>query len=164
MRADSSVESRIKIRASDENDAGTITRLVNLAFGRREFFIAGDRTNPADVGAMMARGKFFLAEENGDLLGCVYAEIRGERGYFGLLSVDPARQGSGIGSQLITVAEDYCRAHGCRFMDLFIVNLREELPEYYHRRGYLESGTEPFPVPERAKVPCHLVRMSKPLI
>ncbi len=153
-----------QFREAHDNDAESIARLVNLAFGRTEFFIVGDRTSTADVRDMMSKGKFFLAEEARKLLGCVYVEVRGDRGYFGLLSVDPARQGTGVGSHLITAAEDYCRARGCRFMDLYIVNLRAELPDYYHCRGYLESGAEPFPVPERAKVPCHLVKMSKPLI
>jgi GNAT superfamily N-acetyltransferase len=100
------------------------------------------------------------------LAGCVYAELRGERGYFGLLAVDPTMQRSGLGSRLMDAAEQYCREAGCQFMDLTVVNLREELPEFYRRRGYAESGsgTEPFPAAARAKMPCHLVRMSKPLI
>ena len=97
------------------------------------------------------------------LVGCVFAELRGERGYFGLLAVDPSKQGSGLGSRLMDAAEQYCREAGCQFMDLTVVNLREKLPDFYRRRGYAESGTEPFPAAPRAKIPCHLVRMSKPL-
>ena len=90
-------------------------------------------------------------------------EVRGERGYFGLLAVDPALQRSGVGSRLIAIAEDECRSAGCRFMDLTIVNLRTELPAFYQRLGYVESGTLPFPSEQEANQPCHLVRMSKPL-
>jgi GNAT superfamily N-acetyltransferase len=90
-------------------------------------------------------------------------ELRGERGYFGPLSVDPERQGSGTGKLLVKAAEDYARAHGCRFMDLRIVNLREELPAFYRKLGYAETGTEPFPETEPTKLPCHLVCMSKAL-
>jgi hypothetical protein len=43
------------------------------------------------------------------------------------------------------------------------VNLRQELPAYYRKFGYMESGVEPFPAAARAKMPCHLVRMTKPL-
>jgi len=46
-------------------------------------------------------------------------------------------------------------------MDLTVVNLRTELPAMYHRLGYRENGIEPFPV--ASKLPCHLVRMTKPL-
>lgn len=48
-------------------------------------------------------------------------------------------------------------------MDLTFVNVRRELPAYYQRFGYVESGTLPFPAEQVAKIPVHLVRMSKPL-
>ena len=79
------------------------------------------------------------------LAGCVYAELRGERGYFGLLAVDPQRQRCGIGARLIAAAEEHCRAAGCRFMDLTFVNLRQELPGYYRSLGYVENGTLALP-------------------
>jgi hypothetical protein len=48
-------------------------------------------------------------------------------------------------------------------MDLNVVNLREELPPFYRKRGYAEQGTAPFPGDAPTKLPCHFVRMSKPL-
>ncbi len=101
--------------------------------------------------------------EDGVLAGCVYAELRGERGYFGLLAVDPQRQRSGIGASLVAAAEQHCRSAGCQFMDLTFVNMRQELPGYYQRFGYIESGILPFPAEQIAKIPVHLVRMSKAL-
>ncbi len=64
----------------------------------------------------------------------------------------------------MAAAEDRAHSAGCCFMDLTIVNLRRELPQYYGARGYVESGTEPFPAAARAKMPCHLVRMTKALL
>jgi GNAT superfamily N-acetyltransferase len=93
----------------------------------------------------------------------VYAEQRGDRGYFGLLAVDPGCQRSGFGSQLIAAAEDHCRNAGCRFMDLTFVNVRQELPGYYRRHGYVESGVLPFPPDQIPIQPVHLVQMSKTL-
>ena len=58
-------------------------------------------------------------------------------------------------------AEDHCRSAGCGIMDLTFVNLQTVLPPFYRRLGYTENGAEPFPVP--SKVPCHLVKMTKPL-
>jgi GNAT superfamily N-acetyltransferase len=72
-------------------------------------------------------------------------------------------QRSGVGSRLVAIAEEYCRAAGCGVMDLTIVNLRTELPAVYHHLGYVESGTLPFPLDQHPNQPCHLVRMSKPL-
>jgi N-acetylglutamate synthase-like GNAT family acetyltransferase len=155
----------MKPRTAGSADAESIARLVNLAFRPERFFIDGDRTDPDKVRALLDKGKFLLAEEAGTLIGCVYVELRGERGYFGLLAVDPARQRSGMGSRLIDAAENYCRAADCRFMDLTIVNLRTELPGYYRRHGYAENGTLPFPEDQHPpKMPCHLVRMSKALV
>ena len=48
-------------------------------------------------------------------------------------------------------------------MDLRIVNLREELPAFYRKLGYTETGTEPFPETEPTRLPCHLICMSKQL-
>ena len=151
-------------RTAQLEDAENIARLVNAAFRPERFFIDADRTNPEKVRALMQKGKFLLTEEASILTGCVYVELRDERGYFGLLAVDPTLQRSGIGSRLVAAAEEYCRAAGCHFMDLTIVNLRIDLPPFYRRLGYVESGTLPFPSEQDANQPCHLVRMSKPLV
>jgi N-acetylglutamate synthase-like GNAT family acetyltransferase len=155
---------QIRMRTAESADAENIARLVNIAFRPERFFIDADRTNPDKVWSLLQKGRFLLAEERGTLIGCVYVELRGERGYFGLLAVDSPRQQARIGSRLIEAAESHCRAAGCVFMDLTIVNLREELPGYYRRLGYMENGTLPFPDDQHPpKLPCHLVRMSKPL-
>lgn len=153
----------MKTRTAQLEDAEGIARLVNAAFRPERFFIDADRTNPDKVRALLQKGRFLLAEEAGVLTGCVYVELNGERGYFGLLAVDPAAQRYGLGSRLVAAAEDDCRSAGCRFMDLTIVNLRKELPAFYNRLGYTESGTLPFPSDQHPNQPCHLVRMSKPL-
>ena len=136
---------------------------MNHAFRNERFFIDEDRTDPGEVRELLQQGTFLLAKEGAELIGCIYTEVRGDRGYFGLLAVDPTKQGSGLGSRLMDTAEQYCREAGCQFMDLTVVNLRKELPDFYRRRGYTENGTEPFPAAAQAKMPCHLVRMSKPI-
>jgi GNAT superfamily N-acetyltransferase len=146
----------MQISRAQPADAEAISCLVNHAFRSERFFIDEDRTSACKVRELLQQGTFLLAREDGVLAGCVYAELRGERGYFGLLAVDPTMQRSGLGSRLMDAAEQYCREAGCQFMDLTVVNLREELPEFYRRRGYAESGsgTEPFPAAARAKMPC----------
>jgi GNAT superfamily N-acetyltransferase len=95
--------------------------------------------------------------------GCVYVELRGERSYLGLLSVDPMSQQGGLGSRLMSEAEEYCRERGSRGMDILIVSLREDLPSFYKKRGYVENGTSPFPPDVPTKIPCHFINMSKSL-
>jgi GNAT superfamily N-acetyltransferase len=151
------------MRTAQLADAPAIARLVNDAFRSERFFIDADRTDPDKVAGLLQKGSFLMLFEDGVLAGCVYTEIRGERGYFGLLAVHPQRQRSGLGTRLIAAAEQRCRSAGCRFMDLTFVNVRQELPGYYQRFGYVESGVLPFPTDQVAKIPVHLGRMSKPL-
>jgi len=154
--------STISIRTAAPADAPKITDVINAAFRvAEEFFIDGLRIGQAEVEQLLGKGAFLLAETGDKLSGSVYVEMRGERSYLGLLSVDPASQKSGLGSLLMNEAENYCRQRGSRFMDIYIVNLRQELPPYYRRRGYVENGTTPFPADVPVKIPCHFINMAK---
>ena len=153
-----------RIRIATSADAPRITAVINAAFRIAEgFFIDGNRIRQAEVEEMLTNGVFLLAEADNKLNGCVYVELRGERSYLGLLSVDPTCQQTGLGSLLMFEAEKYCRERGSHCMDILIVSLREELPAFYEKRGYVESGTSPFPADVPTKIPCHFINMSKPL-
>ena len=155
----------MQIRVVRSAEAHRLVPLINSAFQRVESFII-DRAR-VDLGlvqSLFTKGEFLVAEEDGALAGCVYLELRGERAYLGLLSVDPARQKAGVGSMLMRESEQRCARAGCRFMDLRIINLRKDNHAFYKRRGYVENGTEPFPSDLTTKVPCHFVTMSKPLV
>jgi GNAT superfamily N-acetyltransferase len=152
------------VRTGTHADAARITAVINAAFRIAEgFFIDGNRITQAEVEQSLTKGAFILAENEGNLDGCVYVELRGDRSYLGLLSVDPKRQQSGVGSLLMHQAEQYCREHGSRYMDILIVHLREELPPFYAKRGYVETGTSPFPADVPTLIPCHFINMSKQL-
>jgi len=164
LSLETSMTSTISIRTAAPADAAKITDVINAAFRvAEEFFIDGLRIGQAEVEQLLGKGAFLLAETGTKLSGSVYVEMRGERSYLGLLSVDPASQKSGLGSLLMNEAENYCRQRGSRFMDIYIVNLRQELPPYYRRRGYVENGTTPFPADVPVKIPCHFINMAKPL-
>jgi GNAT superfamily N-acetyltransferase len=152
------------IRVASEAEAKPITALINLAFAEVEqFFVDGDRVTEAEVLDDLHKGTFLLAETDGSLQGCVYVEPSGNRSYLGLLSVAPGLQQKGTGSLLLNAAENYCRHLGCQFMDIKIVNLRSELPQFYMKRGYIESGTSPFPPEVETKLACHFIDMTKRL-
>ena len=151
------------IREADLSEAVALAGLINRAFEVERFFLHGDRTNPEEVRELFAKGHFLVAENRADLAGCVYVERRGVRAYLGLLSIEPRLQRSGLGLRLTVAAEDYARSLGCDMMDLRIVSVREELPAFYHRAGYIQTGTEQFPADAAPKIPCHFIVMSKPL-
>jgi GNAT superfamily N-acetyltransferase len=153
-----------KIRVASTEDAPPIARLVNAAFAVEAFFKIGDRTSTGEILEMMRTGEFLLLED-ASLAGCVYLAVREDRrAYFGMLSIDPARQGRGFGRMLIDAVEARARDRGCRAMDIHIVNLREELPGFYQKLGYVAHGTLPFPDSELSTRPCHFVVMSKALV
>jgi GNAT superfamily N-acetyltransferase len=149
------------IRRAEVAEAEAVTRVINAAFRpAEEFFVEGDRISVAEVRAMFAKGTFLVAP---DYAGAIYVELRGSRAYFGLLSVDPTRQGGGVGRALVAAAEDYARVAGCSHMDIRVVNLRLELPPVYERLGYRQIGVEPWPEGVPSKLPCHFLCMAKEL-
>jgi N-acetylglutamate synthase-like GNAT family acetyltransferase len=152
-----------RLRVANTQDAEAIVSVINAAFRKAEgFLLDRDRIDLPMVRELLQRGKFLVAEDE-FLCGCVYVEQRADRSYLGLLSVGPQLQKSGLGSRLMAAAETFCAKAGSRFMDLQIVSVRKELPEFYHRRGYFETGTAPFPAGLNPKLPCHFILMSKPL-
>jgi N-acetylglutamate synthase-like GNAT family acetyltransferase len=153
----------ISFRDARTDDAEDISRLINNAFLVEQFFIERDRTNPATVRSLMQKGKFLLAEDGPSLVGCIHLEFRGERGYFGMLSINPSRQRMGVGRQLVDAVEKYFRDAGCKFSDMKIVNVRTDLHTLYHRWGYVDTGTAVYDDPTPTKIPVHFITMSKPL-
>jgi len=146
------------IRTATTGDAEALMRLINTAFEVERFFIDVERVRLDEVREHQQKGAFLVA---GNMEACVYVEVRGDRGYFGLLSVDPAKQGNGLGRMLVDAAEQYCRERGCRVMDLRVVSVREDLPPFYRKLGYTDSGSEPFESEYPTKMPVHLMKMQK---
>jgi GNAT superfamily N-acetyltransferase len=159
-----SQERNIRMRIAQRGDAEAIARLINAAFIVERVAFDGDRTDTQGVREFMEKGKFLLAEDTTGLAGCVYVEIRGDRSYLGLLSVAPARQGTGLGRQLVAAAEEYARKAACRAMELRIISPRaESLLPFYQHLGYAQTGTAAFPAEVTTKMPCHYILMTKPL-
>jgi N-acetylglutamate synthase-like GNAT family acetyltransferase len=154
----------VLLRVAKMAESRAITDVINAAFRQAEsFFIERDRIDLEKVQSLLLTGDFLISDADGEITGCVYVEMQDNRSYLGLLAVDPKEQKSGLGSKLMSAAEEHCRKAGSRFMDIQIVNLRKELPGFYHRRGYVETGTAPFIAGVSTKLPCHFVKMSKPL-
>jgi GNAT superfamily N-acetyltransferase len=156
-------DNSLNFRVASSADTEALVRLINAAFRVELPFIDGDRINAEGVRSYMVKGKFLVAEDTAGLAGCVYVELRGDRGYLGLLGVDPPRQGTGVGRKLMDAAERYFRDAGCRAIDLRVISARTPLPAFYRHLGYLETGTAPFAPDVPVKVPCHYILMSKSL-
>jgi GNAT superfamily N-acetyltransferase len=154
------------IREALPEDAASIAAVVNAAYRVEDFFKIGDRTDVDEVAGIIGRHRFLVSDHpDGGLAGAVYVSMAGGRGHFGMLSVAPAAQGTGLGRRLIVAAERISREAGCDTMDLEYVNLRQELPAFYKKLGYAPCGTAPWPQDQlhRISQPAHFILMSKPL-
>jgi GNAT superfamily N-acetyltransferase len=150
-------------RSADESEVEPVVRLINRAFVVEEPFFTTERIDLTETLQHFEKGTFLLAESNGILVGANYVELRGDAGYFGLLSVDPDWQGHGLGRELIEQAEDFCREAGCSLMQIRVLNHRTELPPFYEKLGYHVSGTEEVEQVPSAKLPYHFIVMEKKL-
>lgn len=155
----------IHIRIATPADRPRLIPVINAAFAV-ETFLEGTRTNDDGLTAMMQKGEILLAENSsGRVIASIYAETRGNRGYLGMLAVDPAHQRSGLGKLLLAASEDHFRAKGCEAIDITVLSLRPELLPIYRRLGFVETGIQEF-IPARplqAGLECHCIIMSKPL-
>ncbi len=130
--------------------------------------LTGPRTSSEEVAELIAEPDcgFLLAEDAGELVGCVLLEKHGDDGYFGMFSVDPRAQTGGVGKALLAEAEQAVRDRwGAKGMTAVVINLRENLIAWYERRGYALTGrTEPFPFHEHSgalRTDFHLVELRK---
>lgn len=93
------------------------------------------------------RSVILLGEENGETLACAHVSVEDDAGYFGMFSVRPELQGHGIGKAMLTEAERIVREDfGQAAMRMTVIDVRDELIDYYARRGYRRTGIhKPFP-------------------
>ena len=154
------------IRIAGASDVDEMVRVTNRAYVVEHFCLQGDRTDAADVTSRMRMGRFLIIDDpqrEGALRALVFLSIEADRGYLGTLSVDPAHQGSGLAKALVHAVEEHCRLEGCRFLDISVVNLRRELFPFYTKLGFAPVAILPFPRPEKALEPLHLIQMTKAL-
>jgi ribosomal protein S18 acetylase RimI-like enzyme len=150
----------LSFRSATSADVPAIVRLVDSAYRGEASragwtteadLLDGQRTDAEAVAEMLREpgSTVLLAEENdGKLVGCCRLERRpGAEAYFGMFSVKPLRQGSGVGRQLLAEAERIARDDwAAAMMSMTVIAQRAELIAWYERRGYRRTGeTEPFP-------------------
>lgn len=140
-------------------DAPAVVALVNAGYrgeGSKKGWtteadlLGGQRTDEGKVSEMIAargsRVELAFAPDGG-LLGCVHLKKESDGScYLGMLTVDPVRQGGGLGKEIMERSEAVAREWGCRRMRMTVISVRAELLAFYERRGYARTGkSEPFP-------------------
>ncbi|MGC1461844.1 MAG: GNAT family N-acetyltransferase [Terracidiphilus sp.] len=161
----------LRFREATEADRPRLIELVNAAYAI-ETFLQGTRIDDERMTAMTQKGRILIAQDQpsedgpAKFLGCVYIEVRGARGYLGLLAVDPVHQGHGLARRLVEFAEDQLKTAGCEAVDIIVLSMRPELLPIYRRFGYAENGIVEEFRPTRQLAPgveVHGIKMSKPL-
>ena len=91
---------------------------------------------PADAD----KGALLLAERAGEIVGCVFAQVKGDALYIGKLAVRPGLQGAGIGRKLVDAAREEARRRDLPMLEL---QTRVELVENhatFARMGFVKTG------------------------
>ncbi|MEO8460829.1 MAG: GNAT family N-acetyltransferase [Dokdonella sp.] len=109
----------------------------------------GQRIDPAGVLEVIVKpeSRVLLVECDGKLSACCHLERQDESAYFGMFTVSPLQQGSGLGGYLLAAAERIARDEwNCVELRMTVISIRNELVTWYERRGYRRSGQfKPFP-------------------
>jgi ribosomal protein S18 acetylase RimI-like enzyme len=153
----------ITIREASESDINEMIEVVNQAFVEESFFVNRPRTHAGQLAGQFETGRFLLAHDGAKLVASVYFEVRGDRGYIGMLAVLPAMQKRGLGRVMMEASESALREAGCKVAEITVVNVREALPPMYRKLGYVETGIEePYEeLRQKLTMPVKLIRMKK---
>jgi ribosomal protein S18 acetylase RimI-like enzyme len=104
--------------------------------------IDGTRTDAAALSDLIQKPDTTILkyEQDGKIIGCVELKIVDGRLYLGMLTVEPAIQGGGIGKKLLVAAEDFGKGKGCKAVFMTVITVRQELIDWYKRHGYADTG------------------------
>ena len=165
-------ESPLIFRTATHADTPALVSLVESAYRgdaskqgwtTEADILDGRRTGADDIEACIARhhSRIVIAERASpdgtvELLACAHVALEDGAGYFGMFSVQPGLQGSGIGKAVLAEAERIAREEWrVPTMRMTVIDIRDELIAFYERRGYRRTGIKkPFPYgDERFGVP-----------
>jgi ribosomal protein S18 acetylase RimI-like enzyme len=79
---------------------------------------------------------FVVAEIDKQVIGAVMGCYDGRRGWANHVAVDPAYQGRGIGTALLTELEKRLRAYGCAKLNLMIARHNASVQVFYEKLGF----------------------------
>lgn len=150
--------SKLQFRDAGIDDIPALVALVTSAYrgdaSRQGWtteadFLDGNRIDPDVLRQDIERpsSRVVIAERDRQLLACAHVCMDGEAGYFGMFSVQPHLQGGGVGKALLAESERVVRDEwGLPSMRMTVIDIRDELIQFYERRGYHRTGIyKPFP-------------------
>ena len=137
----------LRIRAARDADAQGLIRLIGSIFAEYPNCILdvdGEIPELRAIASAFERvdGRFWVAERDGEVVGCVGLSPAAEPGGVELkkLYVAASERRSGLGSRLTDLVEDEARARGAAFIDLWSDTKFETAHRFYRGRGYVSDG------------------------
>jgi ribosomal protein S18 acetylase RimI-like enzyme len=79
---------------------------------------------------------FFIAQDQGQLVGTAMAGYDGHRGWLYAIAVHPNCRGTGLGSRLVRHAERALASVGCVKVNLQLLAINEATAAFYKSMGY----------------------------
>ena len=146
-------------------DISVIVQLVNSAYRGESSktgwtteaeLLDGVRTDAASITEMIHDPNAVILNyvEDGLFRGCVYLKKEADKLYLGMLTVLPKFQTKGIGKHLMEAAEHYANTHQCKMIEITVISVRQELINWYERRGFIKTGeSKPFPNETKFGIP-----------
>jgi len=91
-----------------------------------------------------ARGRIWLAEQDGRLIGCTAVALRDDNtSQIRWVVVDPAARGHGLGKELVGRAVDYCKVEARNSIYLYTTDGLAESQSLYEKLGFSITSNEP---------------------
>ena len=81
-------------------------------------------------------GLFFVVTSNESVIGTIMAGYDGHRGWIYSMAVSPNYRSQGLGSKLLSFAEEKLSKQGCLKVNLQILQDNEAVEKFYLKNGY----------------------------
>lgn len=148
----------MELRLAQAHDLQTLSIFVNSAYRgdsskigwtTEADLLGGQRTDASELLKLIQTKStvILILEIAGKIHGCVCLVQKSDSVYLGMLTVDPEKQGQGIGANLLNMAEKWAQKNwSAKKIEMTVIQKRLELIAWYERKGYFNTKKrEPFP-------------------
>lgn len=95
-----------------------------------------DPANDLEFARSKTNSDLLVGVTDGTIVACAMVGHDGHRGVMYYVAVDPARQGCGLGGQIVAAAEAWLKARGVWKVNLMVRQGNETALGFYHGLGY----------------------------
>jgi ribosomal protein S18 acetylase RimI-like enzyme len=137
------------IRTAASAEAELLLAVMRRAFAEYRGVLRPESSVFVETAALIAEklagGGGYLALKGGTPVGCIIAEIKGDRGYLGRLAVDPAQRRQGLARHLMLAGEGFARARGLKTAEVQVRIALTGNIALFQALGYRETARRSHP-------------------